>query len=44
MVTARLYYIGAYQVGGVPLRNLEIISDIITEAVKKMFSRLRAAT
>ncbi len=42
-VTARLYYVGAYQVGGVPLRNLEIISDIIVEAISKMFRRLRAA-
>ena len=44
IVTSRLYYIGAHQVGGVPLRNLEIISDVITEAVKKMFSRLRTAS
>tara|TARA_R110002096_G_scaffold435770_1_gene662614 strand:- start:85060 stop:86235 length:1176 start_codon:yes stop_codon:yes gene_type:complete len=44
LVTARLYYIGAYQVGGVPLRNLEIVFDVITEAVKKMFSRLRTAS
>lgn len=42
-VTARLYYVGAYQVGGVPLRNLEIISDIIVEAISSLFKRLRTA-
>lgn len=42
-ITARLYYVGAYQVGGVPLRNLEIVSDIITEALSKIFRRLRTA-
>ncbi|MBT7582581.1 MAG: LptF/LptG family permease, partial [Kordiimonadaceae bacterium] len=43
MLTARLYYIGAYKVGGMPLRNLEIISDIIVEAIAKIFRRIRAA-
>lgn len=41
MITARLYYIGAYKVGGVPLRNLEIISDIISEAIGKIRRRIR---
>ncbi len=40
-VTARLYYVGAYQVGGVPLKNLEVISDIIVEAVSSLFKKLR---
>ena len=40
-VTARLYYVGAYQVGGVPLRNLELVSEVITEAVVKIFKRLK---
>ncbi len=43
LITARLYYIGVYKVGGVPLRNLEIISDIITEAIAKLYNRLRMA-
>lgn len=42
-VTARLYYVGAYQVGGVPLKNLEMIADIITEAISKIFRRLKTA-
>lgn len=42
-VTARLYYVGAYQVGGVPLRNLEMVSDVIVETVSKVFNRLRPA-
>jgi lipopolysaccharide export system permease protein len=41
LVTSRLYYVGAYQVGGVPLRNLEIIFDIITEKAKKLFGQKR---
>lgn len=43
LVTARLYYLGAYKVGGVPLRNLEIISDIVVEAIAKIFRRIRTA-
>jgi lipopolysaccharide export system permease protein len=43
IVTARLYYVGAYQVGGVPLRNLEIISDIIVVTISSLFKRLRTA-
>ena len=43
IVTARLYYVGAYQVGGVPLRNLEIISDIIVVIISSLFKRLRTA-
>lgn len=42
-VTARLYYVGAYQVGGDPLKNLEMIADIITEAISKIFRRLKTA-
>ena len=41
LVTSRLYYVGAYQVGGVPLGNLEIIFDIITEKAKKLFGQKR---
>ena len=41
LVTSRLYYVGAYQVGGVPLQNLEIIFDIITEKAKKLFGQKR---
>ena len=41
LVTSRLYYVGAYQVGGVPLRNLEIIFDIINEKAKKLFGQKR---
>jgi lipopolysaccharide export system permease protein len=41
LVTSRLYYVGAYQVGGVPLRNLEIIFDIVTEKAKKLFGQKR---
>ncbi len=41
LVTSRLYYVGAYQVGGVPLRNLEIVFDTITEQLKKIFNRKR---
>ena len=43
-ITARLYYIGAYKVGGVPLRNLEIVFDIIVEAFSKIFRRLRTTS
>ena len=41
LVTSRLYYVGAYQVGGIPLRNLEIVFDTITEQLKKIFNRKR---
>lgn len=40
-ITARLYYIGAYKVGGVPLRRIEIIYEGIVEAVLKIIRRLR---
>ncbi|MBL4603532.1 MAG: LPS export ABC transporter permease LptF [Emcibacteraceae bacterium] len=43
LLTARLYYIGAYKVAGEPLHKLEIISDVIGEAVTNIFKRLRAA-
>ena len=43
-ITARLYYIGAYKVGGMPLRNLEIVFDVIVEAFSKMFKRLRTTS
>lgn len=43
LITARLYYIGAYQVGGVPLRALENFSELIISSVKNIFSRIRTA-
>lgn len=42
LLTARLYYIGAYKVGGLPLRNIEIIYDVMVEAMSRMIRRLRA--
>ena len=43
LITARLYYIGAYQVGGVPLKTLETLSDIIVSSIKNIFRRAKAA-
>ncbi|MCP5382216.1 MAG: LPS export ABC transporter permease LptF [Kordiimonadaceae bacterium] len=43
-VTARLYYIGAYTVGGVPLRTLELVSDVIVEFFTKLFKRARTSS
>jgi len=42
LLTARLYYIGAYKVGGLPLRNIEIIYDVMVEAMSRMIRRLKA--
>jgi len=44
LITGRLYYIGAYQVGGTPLKNIEALADIITEAVKKIINQFRPAS
>ncbi|MDG1858296.1 MAG: LPS export ABC transporter permease LptF [Emcibacteraceae bacterium] len=44
LITARLYYIGAYKVGGTPLKTLELIADIMTESITKLFKRLKLAT
>lgn len=43
LLTARLYYIGAYKVGGLPLRRLEIIFEVTAEAIRRMINRLKAA-
>ncbi len=43
LLTARLYYIGAFKVGGMPLRRVEIIYEVIVDAVLRMIKRLRAA-
>lgn len=43
LLTARLYYIGAYKVGGMPLRRIEIIYDVVVDAVRRMARRLRTA-
>lgn len=43
LLTARLYYIGAYKVGGLPLRRIEIIYDVTMDAISRMTNRLRAA-
>jgi len=44
LLTARLYYIGAFKVGGVPLRKIEIIYEVIVEAVLKIIRRLRTTS
>ncbi|MBT6033500.1 MAG: LPS export ABC transporter permease LptF [Kordiimonadaceae bacterium] len=44
MLTARLYYIGAYQVGGTPLRKLEAVSDVISETITKISKKLGTAS
>lgn len=44
LLTARLYYIGAYKVGGTPLKTLEMISEVISEAATKIFKRLKMAS
>lgn len=43
LLTARLYYIGTYKVGGMPLRKIEIIYEIIVDAISRMARRLKAA-
>ncbi len=42
LLTARLYYIGAYKVGGLPLRRIEIVYEVIMDAISRMARRLRA--
>ncbi|PHZ83830.1 LPS export ABC transporter permease LptF [Paremcibacter congregatus] len=44
LLTARLYYIGAYKVGGMPLRRIEIIYDVTVSALKSMITRLKAVS
>jgi lipopolysaccharide export system permease protein len=44
LITARFYYIGAYKVGGTPLKSLELVADVMTEAITKVFKRLKLAT
>jgi len=44
LLTARLYYIGAYKVGGTPLRQLEIIYEVIIESFAKLARRLSTSS
>lgn len=44
LLTARLYYIGAFKVGGMPLRRIEIIYEVFVEAITRMINRLRAVS
>lgn len=44
LLTARLYYIGAYKVGGLPLRRIEIIFEVTVDAIKRMANRLKAVS
>lgn len=41
LLTARLYYVGAYKVGGTPLRRIELIYDVLVDAVAKIARRWR---
>ncbi len=43
LLTVRLYYIGAYKVGGMPLRRIEIIYEVIMEAISRLIKRIRIA-
>lgn len=43
-ITARLYYIGAYKVGGTPLRTLEMVSEIMAEHATRLFKKMRIAS
>jgi lipopolysaccharide export system permease protein len=43
LLTARLYYIGAYKVGGTPLYKLELFSSIISDTFTRMFNRMKIA-
>lgn len=43
LITGRLYYVGAYQVGGTPLKNLEAFADIVTETITKMVKHFKPA-
>ena len=44
LLTARLNYIGAYKVGGTPLKTLEMISEVIAEFATKIFKKLKMAS
>ena len=44
LLTARLYYIGAYKVGGTPLKTLEMISEVMAETATKIFKKLKIAS
>jgi lipopolysaccharide export system permease protein len=44
LLTARLSYIGAYKVGGTPLKTLEMISEVIAEFATKIFKKLKMAS
>lgn len=44
LLTARLYYIGAYKVGGLPLRRIEIIYEVMVEAISRIIRRLRTVS
>lgn len=41
LLTSRLYYIGAYKVGGLPLRRIEIIYEVTVDAVSRIIKRLK---
>ena len=41
LLTARLYYIGAFKVGGLPLRRIEIIYEVAIDAISRIIRRLR---
>ena len=41
-ISLRLFYIGAYTVGGQPLRRIEIIYDVVSSAFRKLTQRLSA--
>lgn len=43
-ITARLYYIGAYKVGGTPLRTLEMVSEVMAEYATRLFKKMRIAS
>ncbi|MCC3860638.1 LPS export ABC transporter permease LptF [Pseudemcibacter aquimaris] len=43
-LTARLYYIGAYKVGGTPLKYLEVVSEILAEHATRLFKKMRIAS
>lgn len=44
LITGRLYYVGAYQVGGTPLKALESFTDLIAETITKMINRFKPAS
>jgi len=43
LLTARIYYIGAYKVGGIPLRNIELLFEVVVEAIGRLFRRFGTA-